>query len=160
MRTLHWVLAAFAALMISLRGESVLFIGNSFTIGETQSVPTIFDRLAQAGGHGDPTTVMRAVGGTDFQYHATTAASLDVINSQPWDFVILQNYSTEPTHFADGTHSIADHYTYGSALYQQILANNPNTKVILFETWSRAAAHSYITGVSGPQSFASTAEMQ
>ena len=68
--------------------------------------------------------------------------------------------SIEPTHFVDGSHSIADHYTYGTMLYQQVMAKNPNARVILFETWSRAAAHAYITGVSGPQSFASTGEMQ
>lgn len=72
--------------------------------------------------------------------------------------MILQNYSTEPTHLASG--SVADHYTYGSLLYQQVLQNDPQTQVILFETWSRAAAHSLITGVSSPTSFASTAEFQ
>lgn len=144
-----------------VRAETkVLFIGNSFTMGGTASVPVIFDRLAQAGGFTDPTTVMRAVGGTDFQFHATDSTSLATINSQLWDYVVLQNYSIEPTHFVDGSHSIADHFMYGEVLYDRIMANNPETKVVLYETWSRAAAHSYITGVSGPQSFASTAEMQ
>ena len=55
------VAAVGLALLLSpaLRGEDkVLFIGNSFTIGSGGGgVPGIFDRLAQAGGHGDPTTV-------------------------------------------------------------------------------------------------------
>ncbi len=138
----------------------VLFLGNSFTIGGTASVPTIFDQLAQAGGNGDPTVVMQAVGGVDYQYHATNAASLAAIASQPWDYVVLQNFSIEPTHFVDGTHSLANHYTYGGSLYDSIMANHATTRVILFETWSRAVGHAYITGTSGPQSFASTAEMQ
>jgi hypothetical protein len=139
----------------------VLFIGNSFTIGSGGGgVPGIFDRLAQAGGQSDPTTVMQAVGGMDYQFHSQDPAALAAINSQPWTHVILQNYSTEPTHLVDGSHSIADHLTYGTVLHQQIMANNPQTKVILFETWSRAAAHPLITGVSSPSSFASTDEFQ
>lgn len=139
----------------------VLFIGNSFTIGSGGGgVPGIFDRLAQAGGQENPTTVMQAVGGMDYQFHSQDPAALAAIQSQPWTHVVLQNYSTEPTHLVDGSHSIADHLNYGTVLYQQIMANNPQTKVILFETWSRAAAHSLITGVSTPNSFASTDEFQ
>jgi len=137
----------------------VLFIGNSFTIGDGGGgVPGIFDRLAQAGGHADSVTVMRAVGGQDFQFHSQDATTLASIASQPWTHVILQNYSTEPTHLASG--SVPDHYTYGAALYEKVIQNNPQTQVILFETWSRAAAHSLITGVSTPSSFASTTEFQ
>lgn len=139
----------------------VLFIGNSFTIGSGGGgVPGIFDALAQAGGHENPTTVMRAVGGVDFQFHSLDTTTRSVITSQPWTHVVLQNYSTEPTHLVDGTHSITDHLTHGASLYRQIITNNPQTRVILFETWSRAEAHSLITGVSGPGTFASTDEFQ
>ncbi len=137
----------------------VLFIGNSFTIGSGGGgVPGIFDRLAQAGGQPDPDTVMQATGGVDFKYHYESAATLATIASQPWTHVILQNYSTQPTHLASG--NIPAHHTYGTLLYEKILQNNPQTQVILFETWSRSAAHPLITGVSGPNSFASTAEFQ
>ncbi|MGV3530969.1 MAG: DUF4886 domain-containing protein [Chthoniobacteraceae bacterium] len=154
------VAVGLSLLAIAGAETKVLFIGNSFTMGGTASVPVIFDRLAQASGIEDPTIVMRGVGGTDFQFHNSDATSISTINSQLWDYVVLQNYSIEPTHFVDGSHSIADHFQYGEALYDRIMANNPQTKIVLYETWSRAASHSYITGVSGPQSFASTAEMQ
>lgn len=137
----------------------VLFIGNSFTIGSGGGgVPGIFDRLAQAGGQPNPTTAMQAVGGQDFQFHSQDPTAQAAIASQPWTHVVLQNYSTEPTHLASG--SVADHYAFGSLLYRQVMTNNPSTEVILFETWSRSAAHSLITGVSTPTSFASTAEFQ
>lgn len=153
------LLLAFVLPTLALAQNRVLFIGNSFTIGSGGGgVPGIFDRLAQAGGFADPDTVMAAVGGQDFEYHSQAPATQSAITSQPWTHVILQNYSTEPTHLASG--SVADHYTYGSLLYQQVLQNDPQTQVILFETWSRAAAHSLITGVSSPTSFASTAEFQ
>ncbi len=134
----------------------MLFIGNSFTIGSSAPVSEIFDRLAQAGGHDDPTTVIRAVGGRDYEFHATDPDSQAAITSRQWTHVILQNFSTEPTHIG----SVEDHFTYGELLYDQVLANNPNTQIILFETWSRAANHALITGTSTPSSFESTAEMQ
>lgn len=97
----------------------VLFIGNSFTIGSGGGgVPGIFDRLAQAGGHEDPTTVMRAVGGVDYQYHSQDPTTLTTINSEARTHVILQNYSTEPTHLGDGVQGLADHMTYGTELYR------------------------------------------
>lgn len=155
--------AALLALLAPLGARAelkVLFIGNSFTIGGTKTVPAIFDALAQAGGQGDPVTVMRAVGGMDFQFHATDGTSLAAIGAQQWDYVVLQNYSTEPTHLVDGSHSIADHNSYGTQLYNFILANSATTKVVLYETWSRAAAHPLIKGTSSPTGYASTAEMQ
>ena len=157
---LAWLLAIL--LPLTARGEfKVLFIGNSFTIGSGGGgVPGIFDALAQAGGHENPTTVMRAVGGVDYEFHSLDATTQATIASQPWTHVVLQNYSTEPTHLVDGSHSLADHLLYGASLYRQVITNHPQARVILFETWSRARAHSLITGVSGPNSFASTDEFQ
>ncbi|YCM46736.1 SwmB domain-containing protein [Verrucomicrobiaceae bacterium 227] len=136
----------------------VLFIGNSFTIGSGESVAEIFEALAIAGGHEKPISVMRADGGKDYQWHAANAPTQTAITSQPWTHVILQNYSTEPTHITNG--GIADHQTFGTQLYHQILANNNATQVILFETWSRAADHALISGTSTAGTFATTAEMQ
>lgn len=136
--------------------KEVLFLGNSFTIGGSSSVPVIFDRLAIAGGQEDPNTVMRAVGGQDFQFHETDATSQAQIAARPWTHVVLQNYSTEPTHIG----SVADHFQYGNLLHQRIMANYPATQVVLFETWSRAANHALITGASTATTFSSTAQMQ
>jgi len=147
----------------------ILFIGNSFTYGGSDAtnktmkfggVPALFSLLAQAGGQPKPETEMITAGGQDFRYHNSHPATLAAIKAQPWDYVILQNYSTEPTHLVDGRHSLTNHYIYGTALYQRVMSNNPATHVILYETWSRAAAHPFISGVSGPTNFASTPEFQ
>ncbi len=100
------------------------------------------------------------MGGTDYLFHSKDATSQAIIASNQWTYVILQNYSTEPTHLVDGQHSLANHYAYGKQLCQQVMTNNPGARVVLFETWSRSAAHPLITGVSSPGSFASTAEFQ
>lgn len=139
----------------ALAENKVLFMGNSYTYGSggTQSVPDIFDALANAGGQADPTTVMRAVGGKDYQYHYENSQTH--IAQEQWTHVIMQNLSTEPTHVGD----ISDHNTYGTLLYNSIIANNSDTQVMLYMTWARQESHSLITGTSTSSSFESTDEM-
>jgi hypothetical protein len=136
--------------------NKVLFIGNSFTYGAggTQSVPDIFDALANGAGQEDPLTVMRAVGGQDYEYHHTNSIT-GYLDQEQWTHVILQNYSTEPTHVG----SISDHMEYGALLYGDVMANNPDTQVYLYMTWSRAEASSMISGTSTSSTFATTDEM-
>ncbi|HRT07380.1 MAG TPA: hypothetical protein P5233_03205, partial [Candidatus Paceibacterota bacterium] len=90
------VLGVILAALPDAQGQyRVLFIGNSFTIGSGGGgVPGIFDRLAQAGGQPDPVTVMRAVGGQDFQFHSQDPTTQAAITSDQWTHVVLQNYST------------------------------------------------------------------
>ena len=154
-----WILAAGQ----SVAENKVLFIGNSFTYGEgsTTGVPDLFDRLARAGGQDDPVTLMQAIGGADFQQHAGNSVTLAAINSQAWTHVVLQGYSSEPTHLTPNNgRSIADHLTYGRALYNRVMQNNSSSKVVLYETWSRAASHPIITGTSTNTTFASTTQFQ
>ncbi len=135
--------------------NTVLFIGNSYTFGSggTHSVPDIFDALANAAGEEAPTTVMRAVGGKDYKFHYQN--SFAYIQQSPWTHVILQNYSTLPTHLK----KTEEHFEYGTKLYDVIIENNPETQVMLYMTWARAQVHPLISGSSTPTTFASTDEM-
>lgn len=139
-------------------GQKVLFIGNSFTFGHggTASVPKIFERMAIAGGDGEPLVKMSAVGGKNFEFHENDQGTRAAIGSEPWDYVILQNYSTEPTHLGN----LDKHLEFGRALYERVISNRADTEVILYETWARSAKHPLISGISMPDSFASTTEMQ
>ncbi len=155
-RSASFPLLCFLGLFHGAQAEDkILFIGNSFTfgLGGTQSVPTIFDALANAAGQEDPTVVMRAVSGKDFQYHHENSQTS--ITQKPWTHVVLQNYSTQPTHVG----SVADHLNYGTLLYDAVMANNPGTQVYLYETWARAAVHGLISGTTTSTTFASTEEM-
>lgn len=154
-----WILAA-GEVAAELK---VLFIGNSFTYGygSTTGVPDLFDRLARAGGQADPITLMRTVGGAKFKDHAGDSDTLAAINSKDWTHMVLQNHSAEPTHLTPNSgKSIADHLTFGRALYQQAMINHSHSKVVLYETWSRAASHPIITGTSTNTTFASTTQFQ
>lgn len=139
-------------------GLDVLFIGNSFTAGYggNETVADIFDALANAAGEIDPNVDIQAPGGTDYQYHSTNATTQTAIASTNWDYVVMQNYSTEPTHIG----SVADHMLYGTNLYLTIMDSSTNTRVMVYETWSRAEANALITGTTNTATtFASTYNM-
>lgn len=69
---------------------SVLFIGNSYT--SVNDLPNTFRQLALS--LGDTVAVaMSAPGGYTFYDHFDDAATLNMIASQPWDFVVLQEQS-------------------------------------------------------------------
>ncbi len=168
-RALIWLIVM-SLPSFSLAEDNILFIGNSYTYGDSDpgmnteksgGVPGIFSALARAGGQGNPVVIMRTAGGEDFKFHCQSDATKSAIKSQPWTYVVLQDYSTEPTHYVDGKHSVANQIKYGTKLYAEIKDNNPKTRVILYETWSRPVANEkYIRGISTSNSFASTAEMQ
>jgi len=137
----------------------VLFIGNSYTFGRNstedieESVPDIFMALATAGGHSPIQVEMAAVSGQDFRYHFENSQSN--ISQEQWTHVILQNRSTQPTHVGD----ISEHMECGEKLYGSVIANNPDTQVMLYQTWARQASNSLISGTSTSTTFASTDEM-
>jgi len=73
---------------------SVLFIGNSYTY--VNDLPTVFSSLTTS--LGDEATVdSKTNGGFTFQNHLTDPFTHAKIQSKPWDFVILQGQSQEPS---------------------------------------------------------------
>lgn len=71
----------------------VLFIGNSLTF--FNDLPDMFAELARSGGH-EVEVDMSAHGGWTCSDHAESAMTLDMIEQQNWDFVVLQEGSTIP----------------------------------------------------------------
>ena len=65
----------------------VLLIGNSLTF--FNNLPEMFAELARSGGH-EVEVDMSAQGGWTCSDHATSAMTLDKIEQQNWDFVVLQ----------------------------------------------------------------------
>jgi hypothetical protein len=156
---------------LSLQAEyKVLFVGNSYTIGQGpgpetpggyepsstgRTIPDIFDALARAGGQEDPTTDAWMDGGKGFKDHYENGV-LDDFDADPdWTHVVLQNYSTGPTHVGN----IEEHMTYGGLLYDEVIAKNPGAQVHLYMTWARAEVNDMISGTSTATTFASTDEM-
>lgn len=150
-------LSAVAALLgaPAAHATSILFVGNSFTYGEPAGgapiveyynpttvtdlngsgiggVPALFKAFtAQAGLN--YTVSLETVPGVGVDYHYNNKLSL--LTTQPYDVAVFQSYST-----LDGAHpgSPATLITYADRLAQALDAQNPNLRVLLDSTWSRA----------------------
>jgi hypothetical protein len=111
---------------------SVLFIGNSYT-GYNQ-LPSLVNDVAVS--LGDVLTFdSHNPGGQTFELHAANATVYDKIDDNPWDFVVLQAQSQEPS-FPDAQ---VDTQTlpYAIQLADSIYANNFCSEALFFMTWGR-----------------------
>ena len=72
----------------------ILFIGNSYTY--VNDLPGTFGQLARAGGHVAQTDSL-ATGGATLGDHAADPATATRLDSQKWDFVVLQEQSEIPS---------------------------------------------------------------
>jgi len=72
----------------------VLFIGNSYTF--VNDLPATFAKLAKSGGH-KVEVGMAAQGGWTFANHIQSPETLDQLNSETWNFVVLQEQSQIPS---------------------------------------------------------------
>jgi len=139
----------------------VLFLGNSYTA--VHDLPQLFDDLAASAGR--PVQVDRhAPGGNTLgapqatgQPHMSDPTSLALIASDAWDFVVLQEESTLPT-----IPLAKDQLTKPGAqsLAAAVAANDPQTTVVLFQTWGRALGGQFCSFGDCSPTFADFSAMQ
>lgn len=129
----------------------ILFVGNSFLHGHAPpvlrynaarvtdlngsgygGVPGVFKQLADEAGV--PVEVAsELVGGQTLQFHLDNRRAQ--ITSQPWDIVVLQEYSTlNPKRPGDATAFVAA----AAQLEAAVRAASPAVRVYLLQTWARA----------------------
>lgn len=131
---------------------NVLFIGNSFTMGngdetvlQPGGVPFLFAELAVAAGVERPVTRLCALGGRKFSDHLQDeTGALTAIREGGWDYVVLQGYSTAPTHAG---HPESFH-SCGVQLHREILQASPQATTVLYETWARHPQHPMVSGAA------------
>jgi len=147
--------AALLAFVSPAEARTILFIGNSFTYGANSAVhyykadtvtdlngsaangktvggvPAIFKAFTKEAGL-DYTVSLETVGGKGLDYHV---AEKRAVIDKPWDEVVMHGYSTmdqahpgDPALLIASTKQIAD----------LLRARNPNVKLHLLATWSRA----------------------
>ena len=111
---------------------NALFLGNSYTY--VNNLPQLIKDIALANGD---TLVFdsNCPGGHTFNNHFNNATSISKINSQPWDCVILQAQSQEPS-FSPGQVA-AQTLPYAIKLDSIIKHNNLCSETVFFETWGR-----------------------
>lgn len=111
---------------------SVLFIGNSYT--SVNNLPAIISDIAISKGK-EISYDTQLQGGATLQTHASNASTYTKINSKPWDYVIIQAQSQEPS-FPD-TQVDTQTIPYAIQLADSIYANNYCTDVLFYMTWGR-----------------------
>ena len=110
----------------------VLFLGNSYT--SVNNLPSLVTQLACPLGYKieyDSNTP----GGYWFADHRYNATTISKINSDNWDFVVLQNQSQVPGFKPE--HVTSASLPNAQALVDAVNANDPNTEIIYYQTWGR-----------------------
>jgi hypothetical protein len=152
------VVAVLAMLIATaqVHAVNIIYYGNSFTngLGSTKSVPTLVSEIAVAAGNAAPYSINAAVNGQSFSWHLANNLSpitTAIAPGQFWDYAVLQDFSTAPTHIGN----VALHRSSALSMRNAVAAHSPNVTAIMFETWARAPGHSYYPGT-----FANPAAMQ
>lgn len=135
---------------------NILFYGNSFTNGGggIRSIPTMVANIAKAAGNETPYTRNAAINGQSLQYHLTNNTQVITTGIRPgdlWDAVVLQDYSTWPTHIGN----LSEHLSGSLALYEKVALHSPDVIPVMYETWARSPGHSFY-----PSSFSGPLQMQ
>lgn len=130
-----WLILYFFLFMLFSRafGEKrILFIGNSYTA--VNDLPGLVYNVALANGD---TIIYDAYdpGGYTFELHSADASAIAKINSNSWDYVILQEQSQRPSFPPSQVQQ--EVYPFAMRLDSFIHANNPCTQTVFYMTWGR-----------------------
>jgi len=135
MKKLVTLVMTITSLSFQLKAQdsiSVLFIGNSYTY--VNDLPTVFTNLTSS--LADIATVdSKTNGGYTFQNHLSDPITHTKVHSKPWDYVVLQGQSQEPSFPT----SQVNQQTLPPAvsLADSVYANWYCSQAIYFMTWGR-----------------------
>jgi hypothetical protein len=111
---------------------SVLFLGNSYTY--SNNLPDLVKYLSLSAGD-SVVYDMNCPGGYTLQMHCNDVNSISKINSRPWDFVVIQCQSQEPS--LDTPYVVQNVFPYAHYLDSVIHHNDSCTQVVFYMTWGR-----------------------
>ncbi|MFT6924068.1 MAG: hypothetical protein ACJA1C_003089 [Crocinitomicaceae bacterium] len=134
MKKIYLTLLSIAFMGFSYAQDSanVLFIGNSYTY--FNNMPGLISDLAASQGDFFEST-SQTPGGMTFNGHASNAATYTAINSDSWDYVVLQGQSQEPS-FSDAQVNTQT-LPYVMQIADSINANNDCSDILMYMTWGR-----------------------
>lgn len=125
-------LICFASASFAQDSSKVLFIGNSYTY--VNDLPQLVTDLANS--LGDYVSQASSTsGGATLSNHASNSNTYSMINSDQWDFVVLQAQSQEPS-FPDAqvdTQTIPYAIQIADSVYENYFCSD----VMMFMTWGR-----------------------
>lgn len=133
MKKLALVFALFSSIISNAQDSvSVLFIGNSYVY--VNDLPTVFSNLTTS--LGDEATVdSKTNGGFTFQNHLTDPLTHTKIETNPWDFVVLQGQSQEPSFPTSQVNTST--LPPAVSLADSVYANWYCSQAMYFMTWGR-----------------------
>jgi len=148
-----------AGASLRAKADDVLFFGNSFTFGASVpglsthgGVPKMVEAIARAKAHAMTAESLTSPGVT-FGYHLAQPATAAALASKAWTWVVLQDYSTEPTRMGSVPQFMRDGVTFSA----RIARHSPHAGIVLYETWARPPGVFYKT--SGGRQFTGPADM-
>ena len=154
-------LASLCTAPAALRAEQVLFIGNSYTSGGPDAplahhggIPRLVQAIALSKAR-KLTFIKLTPGGKDWAYDLKQPVTDAALKARNWDWVVLQDFSTQPTHIGNPGKFFED----GETFYRLIRESCPESKILLYETWAREKGHGIYTGFSTPKTFVDPAQM-
>ena len=139
------VLAALSS--TAANADDVLFFGNSFTFGasvpglsDNGGVPKMVEEIAATKAR-QLTAESLTSPGVTFGYHLAQPATATALAAKTWTWVVLQDYSTEPTRMGDVSKFMQD----GISFSNRIAQHSPRAGIVLYETWARPPGVFYQT---------------
>jgi len=122
----------YAPTILLSQSLDILFIGNSYTYAN--SMPQMVSEIALS--FGDTLNFESSTpGGATFNVHSTNTNTLNKISQKPWDYIVLQAQSQEPSF--SPTQVANDVFPYAQILIDSIESNSTCTEPIFFMTWGR-----------------------
>jgi hypothetical protein len=157
-RRLIWVCVLLAWTFLHARADDILFFGNSFTFGASVDglafhggVPKMVEVIARAKGH-EMSASSLTWPGVDWSWHLRRFATAIALHRR-WDWVVLQDYSTQPTRMGNVAQFMQDGVTFSN----RIAEHSPRAGIVLYETWARPPGDFYKT--SGGRQFSGPDDM-
>jgi len=114
-----------------LRADDALFVGNSFT--EANHLTKLVEDVAASKGR-KLETGAHTRGGMGWSFHLSGTGINDQLKSKSWNWVVLQDYSTNATHINQSDRGGFE--KTGEEFYDRIAQFAPQAAIVLYETWA------------------------
>lgn len=117
---------------VNAQSKSILFLGNSYTY--VNNLPQVLHDLALANGK-TITFDSNTPGGYTLQNHSQDPNTIAKIYQQPWDYVIIQAQSQEPSF--SPAQVAAQTFPYATKLDSMVHDNDSCSQTMFYMTWGR-----------------------
>ena len=132
MKNLFFYIVLFIANFTYAQSYDVLFLGNSYTY--YNNLPEMISNIAND--LGDTVNYdQNTPGGTSLYAHSQNQTTINKINQQNWDFVVLQDQSQRPS--LSPSYVAASVYPYATQLVNLINSNYICSEPVFYMTWGR-----------------------